>query len=176
MGKVVPVEPVVIKGAALTSPFGRDKVAAKVKAAEEAAAAARAAETAAREQALAGVIQKVESETGKKVEKSGSGLMWVVLKEGSGASPQPTDTVEVHYTGWLVNGKEFDSSAKHGGPATFPLNRVIKGWTEGVGLMKVGEKRKFIIPSELAYGKRGSPPDIGPDATLIFDVELLGIK
>lgn len=106
-----------------------------------------------------------------------SGLQYVVLTEGKGKSPSATDTVEVHYRGTLLNGTEFDSSYKRGEPISFPLNRVIPGWTEGVQLMKEGAKYKFFIPSKLAYGTRGTPGGpIGPDETLIFEVELLKVK
>ena len=105
-----------------------------------------------------------------------SGLQYKILKKGTGASPKATDTVKCHYKGTTIDGKEFDSSYKRGEPATFALNRVIKGWTEGLQLMKEGGKWQFFIPSELAYGERGSGPDIGPNEVLIFEVELLGIE
>ena len=106
-----------------------------------------------------------------------SGLQYKVLKEGTGKTPKATDTVQVHYRGTLLDGKEFDSSIKRGEPATFPLNRVIKGWTEGVQLMKEGGKTLLYIPSKLAYGPRGTPGGpIGPNETLIFEIELLQVK
>lgn len=104
-----------------------------------------------------------------------SGLQYKVLTEGTGKSPKATDTVKVHYSGTLINGMEFDSSYERREPAEFPLNRVIRGWTEGVQLMKEGAKYEFYIPSELAYGSRGAGSDIGPDETLIFQVELLKV-
>jgi FKBP-type peptidyl-prolyl cis-trans isomerase len=110
------------------------------------------------------------------VKTTASGLQYKVIREGTGAQPKATDMVTVNYRGTLINGTEFDSSYKRGQPATFPLNGVIKGWTEGVQLMKVGSKYQFFIPSNLAYGERAVGPDIGPNATLIFEVELLDVK
>lgn len=104
-----------------------------------------------------------------------SGLQYQVLKKGTGASPKATDTVKVHYHGTLIDGTVFDSSVDRGEPAQFPVNRVIQGWTEALQLMKVGDKFKLFIPSELAYGERGAGSDIGPNSVLIFDVELLDI-
>ncbi|KAF0166640.1 MAG: FKBP-type peptidyl-prolyl cis-trans isomerase FkpA [Rhodocyclaceae bacterium] len=112
---------------------------------------------------------------GPKEEKTASGIVITTLKDGAGANPKSSDTVKVHYRGLLENGKEFDSSHGRGQPATFPLNRVIRCWTEGVQLMKVGGKAKLVCPSSLAYGSRGIPGTIPPDSTLIFEVELLEI-
>jgi FKBP-type peptidyl-prolyl cis-trans isomerase FklB len=105
-----------------------------------------------------------------------SGLQYKILKEGTGKPPKATDTVTTHYRGTLINGKEFDSSYKRGEPTSFPLNGVIKGWTEALQLMKVGSKWQIFVPSQLAYGENGAGPDIGPNATLIFEIELLEIK
>ncbi|WP_446809657.1 FKBP-type peptidyl-prolyl cis-trans isomerase [Methylomonas sp. 2BW1-5-20] len=105
-----------------------------------------------------------------------SGLQYLVFTEGAGAQPKATDNVTVHYKGTTIDGKEFDSSYGRGEPATFPLNRVIAGWTEGVQLMKEGAKYRFFIPSNLAYGERGAGRDIGPNAALIFDVELIKVN
>src|SRR5271157_1996100 len=105
-----------------------------------------------------------------------SGLQYKILKEGTGPKPTATDSVVCNYRGTLINGTEFDSSSKHGGAATFPVNGVIKGWTEALQLMPVGSKWQLFVPADLAYGERGAGPDIGPDATLIFEVELLSIQ
>jgi FKBP-type peptidyl-prolyl cis-trans isomerase FkpA len=110
------------------------------------------------------------------VKTTASGLQYKVLTEGTGKSPKATDVVVVNYRGTLINGKEFDSSYKSGKPIEFPLNRVIPGWTEGVQLMKEGAKYEFYIPPQLAYGSRGAGGVIGPDETLIFEVELLKVK
>ena len=104
-----------------------------------------------------------------------SGLQYQVLQEGNGKSPKATDQVKCHYEGTLINGKVFDSSYRRGEPATFPLNGVIAGWTEGLQLMKEGAKYRFFIPFNLAYGTRGAGQDIPPYATLIFDVELIEV-
>jgi FKBP-type peptidyl-prolyl cis-trans isomerase FkpA len=105
---------------------------------------------------------------------AGSGLVYKSVKDGTGASPTATDVVRVHYKGTFPDGKEFDSSYKRGQPAEFPLNRVIKCWTEGVQKMKVGGKAQLVCPPGIAYGERGGGP-IPPNATLHFEVELLGI-
>lgn len=119
-----------------------------------------------------------EKKKEEKVIKTDSGLQYVDLKEGTGVAAKKGDTVEVHYTGWLKDGKKFDSSLDRGRPFSFNLGAgmVIKGWDEGVAGMKPGGKRKLIIPSELGYGKRGAGEAIPPDAELTFEVELLKIK
>ncbi len=108
--------------------------------------------------------------------KTASGLAYKHIKVGTGETPKETDIVKVHYHGTLVDGTVFDSSVERKQPVSFPLNRVIKGWTEGLQTMKVGGKSKFVIPSELAYGDAGAPPKIAGGATLIFDVELIAIE
>ena len=118
-------------------------------------------------------------ETNKKkegVQTLPSGLQYKVVKAGSGKKPTTTDTVTVHYRGTLIDGKEFDSSYLRGKPATFPVNAVIPGWTEALPLMEEGAKWELFIPSNLAYGERGAGRDIGPNATLIFEVELISIE
>ena len=105
-----------------------------------------------------------------------SGLQYMVLKEGNGAKPGPTDMVTVHYTGKLIDGTVFDSSVERGEPATFPLNKVIPGWTEGLQLMSEGSQYRLFIPSELAYGEKGAGDQILPNSTLIFDVELIKVE
>ena len=121
------------------------------------------------------LVEKITMEEG--IVALPSGLKYKVLKEGAGTSPVATDVVVVHYAGRLENGTEFDSSYKRGQPATFPLNRVIAGWTEGLQLMKPGAKYMLIIPANLAYGDHPPPGSgIGAGATLIFDVELISVK
>ena len=116
-----------------------------------------------------------ENKTKEGIKTTASGLQYKVVKMGDGAKPAATDKVTVHYTGTLTDGKKFDSSVDRGQPATFPLNGVIKGWTEGLQLMTVGSKFQFFIPPDLAYGLN-APPSIGPNQVLVFDVELLKIE
>ena len=122
--------------------------------------------------------EKFLAENGKKegVITTASGLQYQVLREGNGQSPKATDTVECHYEGTLIDGTKFDSSYDRGQTATFPLNQVIAGWTEGLQLMHEGAKYRFFIPYQLAYGERGAGASIPPYAALIFDVELVAVK
>ena len=117
-----------------------------------------------------------ENKTKEGVKTTPSGLQYKVIQEGSGTPPKESDTVVTHYKGTLINGTEFDSSYKRNEPATFPVNKVIKGWTEGLQLMKPGSKYQLFVPANLAYGERGAGQDIGPNETLIFEVELLSVK
>ena len=105
-----------------------------------------------------------------------SGLQYEVITEGSGIKPLASNKVTCHYHGTLIDGTVFDSSVKRGEPATFPLNMVIKGWTEGLQLMSVGSKWRFFLPPQLAYGDRQTGGSIGPNSTLVFEVELLGVS
>ena len=109
------------------------------------------------------------------VKTTASGLQYKIITEGKGAKPKSTDTVSVNYRGTLIDGTEFDSSYKRNEPVSFPLDKVIPGWTEGIQLLSVGSKAQFVIPSSLAYGE-SAPPQIGPNSVLVFDVELLEIK
>jgi FKBP-type peptidyl-prolyl cis-trans isomerase FklB len=122
--------------------------------------------------------EKFLAENGKKdgVKTTASGLQYKVIREGAGKSPTADNTVEVHYKGTLIDGKEFDSSYTRNQTATFPVSGVIPGWTEGLQLMKEGGKYMLFVPSNLAYGERGAGRDIGPNATLVFEVELISVQ
>jgi FKBP-type peptidyl-prolyl cis-trans isomerase FkpA len=124
--------------------------------------------------ASAGEAYRAENAKRPGVTVTPSGLQYEVLKAADGPKPKPTDVVQVHYRGTLIDGKEFDSS-QGGDPVSFTVNQVIPGWTEALQLMSVGSKYRFVIPPEIGYGAQGSGPDIGPNATLIFEVELVGI-
>lgn len=148
-----------------------DEAQAALQEQQQAAAAAAAAENSA-----AGEAFLAENAAREEVTVTDSGLQYEVLTEAEGAKPTVDDTVSVHYVGTLMDGTEFDSSVSRGEPATFPLQGVIPGWTEGVQLMSVGSKFRFVIPSDLAYGDRGAGQAIGPGETLVFEVELLEIQ
>jgi len=137
-------------------------------------AKARAEEKAAKNKE-AGEAYLAENSEKEGVVTTESGLQYKIIEEGTGPSPSVVDKVTVHYTGTLVDGTEFDSSHKRGEPATFPVGGVIPGWTEALQLMKEGAKWQLVIPSALAYGERGAGPLIGPNAVLVFDVELIKV-
>ena len=147
-----------------------DKYMPKIQEMQQARAKA-AAET--EKKAAQPFLDKMAAEKGAK--KTPSGAIYIEEKAGTGETAKPTDKVKVHYTGKLTDGTVFDSSVERGQPATFPLNQVIKCWTEGVSMMKPGGKAKLVCPSDIAYGDRGAPPKIKPGSTLVFDVELLEI-
>lgn len=132
-------------------------------------------ESASMEQKTAGIEFLKANKMRPEVKSTESGLQYEVLQAGDGPRPKADDEVEVHYHGTLIDGTVFDSSVERGEPAQFPLNRVIKGWTEVLQLMPVGSKWRVYIPYDLAYGERGAGPDIKPYSTLIFDIELLNI-
>lgn len=134
-------------------------------------AAASAAEEKEKSKAF---LEKMAKEKG--ATRTDSGLVFIDIQPGSGPAPKAEDKVKVHYTGTLIDGTVFDSSVQRGEPVTFPLNGVIRCFSEGLQKMKVGGKAKLVCPSDLAYGDRGSPPKIQPGATLVFEVELLGIE
>ncbi len=140
---------------------------------QQASMAKAKAEGAVNRQKGAAFIAENASKEG--VKTTPSGLQYIVVREGNGASPTPADQVQVNYEGRLIDGKVFDSSYERGAPATFGVTQVIPGWTEGLQLMKEGSKYQFFIPADLAYGDQG-PPDIGAGQTLIFDVELLKVN
>ncbi|GGK04971.1 FKBP-type peptidyl-prolyl cis-trans isomerase [Luteimonas terricola] len=133
-------------------------------------------EAAAQANATAGAAFLATNRTAKGVVTTGSGLQYMVLRQGSGPRPTADTQVRVHYEGTLLDGTVFDSSYERNDPATFGLGQVIAGWTEGLQLMPVGAKYRFWIPSELAYGRNGSPGGIPPNSTLVFDVELLQLR
>lgn len=134
------------------------------------------AEQAASSNATAGDAYRADYAQAEGVVATESGLLYKVLEAGDGAMPGAEDTVEVHYRGTLIDGTEFDSSYARGATVSFALNQVIPGWTEGLQLMPVGSKYEFVIPPELAYGAGGAGQQIGPNATLVFQVELVGIE
>ncbi len=173
----VPVTTVEIKTVRLISEFDKEKAQALAAKAEKVFGGAEAENKSKKVTAMQDVIKKFEAETGKTAVTSNTGLTYIDMVVGDGEQPKATDKVEVHYTGWLTDGTKFDSSVDRGSPFSFNLRGgVIKGWLEGVATMKVGGERKLIIPSDLGYGMRGSPPVIPANATLVFDVKLLAIK
>lgn len=154
-----------------TTKLSLEEAAAALQAYEQKAAEAKASE--AKE---AGVAFLADNAKREGVTVTESGLHWEVMQEAEGEKPTADDTVSVHYVGTLIDGSEFDSSIARGQPASFPVKGVIPGWTEGLQLMNVGSKYRFVIPSDLAYGQRGAGQSIGPGETLVFEVELLEIK
>jgi FKBP-type peptidyl-prolyl cis-trans isomerase FkpA len=149
------------------------KVEEKQAAIQALATARRAAAGAEAAKASGGYLEKAAKEPG--AVKTASGLVYIPVKEGTGPSPAAADKVKVNYKGQLTDGKVFDASERHGGPASFPLNGVIPCWTEGVQKMKVGGKARLVCPAAIAYGDRGAGADVPPGATLDFEVELLEI-
>jgi FKBP-type peptidyl-prolyl cis-trans isomerase FkpA/FKBP-type peptidyl-prolyl cis-trans isomerase FklB len=173
---LTPAELDLVKAGLTDGALGREKKAdpAQFAAKIQQLRAAREQKVAAAEkQAGQAFVAKTATEPG--AVKTESGLVITTLKPGAGPAPKATDKVKVHYHGTLTDGTVFDSSVQRGQPATFPLNGVIKCWTEGLQRMKVGEKARLVCPADLAYGVRGSPPRIKPGATLVFEVELLEI-
>jgi FKBP-type peptidyl-prolyl cis-trans isomerase len=126
--------------------------------------------------AAAGKAYLDENRKKKGVVETKSGLQYEILHKGAGPKPGLNDIVKLNYTGSFIDGKEFDSSAKHGAPLTMPVSQLVPGWMEALQLMPVGSKYKLVVPSDLAYGENGLPPVIEPNAVLVFDVELLGIE
>lgn len=172
---VTPETPVVIESATIVGDFDVAKLNAHVEDLKRRELEDQARAEAERMKEIQEAIDKIEQETGQKLQKTESGLMYAVLRAGDGPSPGPTDNVEVHYKGTFLDGQKFDSSYDRERPARFRLDAVIRGWTEGVGMMKPGEKRLLVIPPDLAYGARGRP-GIPPNSTLVFEVELLAVN
>ncbi len=180
-GPNVPVEPVIIESVKILGSFDRkaveDAAANAATVAEKRAAEANKAKLAQSEAEMKTAMAAAEKELGKKPVTNPSGLAFVDIVVGDGSTPARTDRVEVHYTGWLTNGTEIDSSVNRNQPYTFALSGgVVGGWLEGVATMKVGGKRRLIIPPNLGYGESGRPPRIPPNSVLVFDIELLAIK
>jgi FKBP-type peptidyl-prolyl cis-trans isomerase len=169
LARVVPVEPVIIKSARLISEFDRSRSEAALRHVRELQAQAEAKDAKRKKEFL-----KWLEETKAKAVTTESGLMYHDQVVSDGFSPEPTNKVSVHQTGWLADGTEFENTRERGESASYWLNRMIKGWAEGVGSMKVGGRRTLIIPPELAYGDR-ERPGFPPNSTLVFDVELLEI-
>lgn len=157
------------------SPAEAQKIVQEFFEKQEKAQRAKAAENGAKAKA-AGEQYLAENAKKDGVKVTASGLQYVVIKEGTGKQPKATDSVKCHYEGFLTDGTMFDSSLQRGEPATFPLNGVIAGWTEGLQLMKEGAKYRFFIPYNLGYGEAGAAGAIPPYAALIFDVELIEVK
>lgn len=163
------------KKPSLLSDAESNEVMMKFQATMKAKAQEKAAKLSA-ENIAAGKAFITEYKTKKGVTSLDNGISYSVIKQGSGVQPKASDTVVAHYTGKLVDGKVFDSSVKRGQPSTFPLKNVIKGWQEVLPLMKVGSKWEVVIPPQLAYGERGPGGVIGPNSTLVFEIELIEIK
>ena len=173
---VTPVTPIVVTKASLIGDFDRDKVAELLDKNRKALAAVRQARLDKMNKELDAYTAKLEDETGKKVQTTESGLRYIVLSPGDGASPEPGDQVTVHYTGWLLDGTKFNSSVDKGQPEQLILQPPLPaGWIEGLCMMKLGGKRKLIIPNTLAFGGRARGMKIPAYASLVFDVELLGV-
>ncbi len=179
---VTPKETIVIKSVTLLEGFDPVAVLEAIKArhaarfeAEELAKAEEGKQKQGLAKEFEELLSKKVDQQGNKLQTTESGLMYVVLRAGDGASPKPTDVIVAHYTGWLLDGTKFDSSHDRGKPLTSRLNGLVKGWIEGVGMMKAGGKWRLVIPPELAYGPRGRG-GIPPNSTLVFDMELLEIK
>ncbi|MEP0848698.1 MAG: peptidylprolyl isomerase [Phycisphaerae bacterium] len=174
---VTPETPVVITSASVLTKYDRAPIEPLMAQSAERIAKYTAEPMLYQEELLRAWIEKAEKEGGGKLEAAPSGLRWVTLKPGTGPVPTKTDTVEVHYTGWLAYGGKFDSSVDRGQPYQVKMSGgVVPGWLEALSTMKVGEKRRVFIPPDLGYGERGSPPRIPPNSLLIFDMELVGIK